>query len=175
MNRATYKPSPFAPVERHAEGGRWTLVFVRDLRHPPDAVWAALTDPGQLREWSPYTADRDLGSVGDATATMIDGDVTEDIAASVTQAERPLLLEYTLGTDVVRWELAATEEGTRLTLRHTVGEADWLPKAAAGWHLCVDVLERLLDGEPIGPIRGNAAMDHGWQDLHDMYAKELLS
>jgi uncharacterized protein YndB with AHSA1/START domain len=152
-----------------------TLVFVRDLRHAPETVWAALTDPAQLREWSPYIADRDLGSVGAATATMIDGDVTEDVAASVTAAERPRLLEYTLGTDVVRWELAATGTGTRLTLHHTVGDPSWLPKVAAGWHLCVDVLEHLLDGQPIGPIRGRAAMEHGWQDLHDMYAEQLLS
>jgi uncharacterized protein YndB with AHSA1/START domain len=152
-----------------------TLVFVRDLRHAPETVWAALTDPAQLLQWSPYTADRDLGSVGEATATMIDGDVTEDIAATVTAAQRPWLLEYTLGGDVVRWELAATEAGTQLTLRHTVGDRDWLPKVAAGWHLCVDVLEHLLDGDPIGPIRGRAAMDHGWQDLHDMYAEQLLS
>jgi hypothetical protein len=50
-----------------------------------------------------------------------------------------------------------------------------LPKVAAGWHLCFDVLEHLLDGDPVGPIRGRAAMEHGWQDLHDMYAEQLLS
>jgi uncharacterized protein YndB with AHSA1/START domain len=152
-----------------------TLVFTRDLRHAPETVWAALTDPDQLDGWSPWIADRDLGSVGAATATMIDGDVTEDIAASVTAAERPRLLEYTLGTDVLRWELDATATGTRLTLRHTVGEKSMLPKVAAGWHLCFDVLEHLLDGDPVGPIRGRAAMEHGWQDLHDMYAEQLLS
>jgi hypothetical protein len=44
---------------------------------------------------------------------------------------------------------------------------------AAGWHLCLDVAERMLDGEPIGPIRGQDAMNHGWQELHDAYAERL--
>ena len=32
-------------VERHEDGGRWTLVFVRTLRHPPERVWAASPSP----------------------------------------------------------------------------------------------------------------------------------
>ena len=91
----------------------------------------------------------------------------------MTRAEPPSLLEYTWGTDVLRWELAPAGAGTELTLRHTVAGADWLPKAAAGWHLCLAVAERLLDGDPIDPIRGQAAMDFGWQALNDAYAAEL--
>jgi hypothetical protein len=48
-----------------------------------------------------------------------------------------------------------------------------LPKVAAGWHLCLDVAERLLDGRPIGPIRGEDARNHGWEELHDAYAEKL--
>jgi uncharacterized protein YndB with AHSA1/START domain len=95
-------------------------------------VWAALTEPAQLRQWAPYTADRDLGSTGEATLTMIDGDSSEELPASVIRAEPPTLLEYTLATDLLRWELAATDTGTRLTLRHTVKEPAWVPKVAAG-------------------------------------------
>ncbi len=76
----TFEPGPLADVERRADGDRWTLVFVRVLRHAPDRVWAALTEPAQLEAWAPFTADRDLGSTGDATLTMIDGDVAEDLA-----------------------------------------------------------------------------------------------
>jgi uncharacterized protein YndB with AHSA1/START domain len=173
MNRATFQPGPLAEVEYRAEEGRLTLIFVRVLRHPPDKVWAALTDPAQLREWAPFTTDRPLSRTGDATLTMIDGDVSEDLEASVTRAEPPTLLEYTWGTDFLRWELAPIDAGTRLTLRHTLSGEDWLPKAAAGWHLCLDVAEHLLAGEPIGPIRGHDAMNFGWQELHDRYAEKL--
>jgi uncharacterized protein YndB with AHSA1/START domain len=174
MNRTSYRPGPLSEVACHAtDDGRWTLVFVRDLRHPPEKVWAALTEPRQLREWSPYTADRDLGSVGDATLTMIDGEVAEDLAAAVRRAERPTLLEYTFGKDLLRWELVPTDAGTRLTLRHTLEDRDWAPKVAAGWHICLDVAEYLLDGRPIGPIRGAEATNFGWDDLNESYAARL--
>lgn len=173
MNRTSFEAGPLADVECRSDAGRWTLVFVRDVRHPPEKVWAALTDPEQLREWAPYTADRNLGHPGDATLTMIDGEVTVDLAATVSHAEPPTLLEYTLGTDVLRWELAPIDSGTRLTLQHTVQDRDWVPKVAAGWHLCLVVAEYLLDGRPVGPIRGQGARRFGWDELHDAYAERL--
>lgn len=173
MPSDAYHPSPLAKVDCAAADGRWTLVFTRDLRHPPEKVWAALTEPGQLAAWAPYTADRSLSEAGDATITLIDGENSQDMAAEVVRAEPPTLLGHTLGTDLLRWELAATDTGARLTLRHTVGDRDWIPKVAAGWHLCLDVAEKLLEGHPIPPIRGAAAIDFGWAELNDQYAQKL--
>ncbi len=173
MNRRTFQPGPLADVTYEADGERWTLVFVRDLRYPPATVWAALTDPARVAEWAPYTADRDLGTTGDLTLTMIDGDTAQELPATVLRAEPPALLEHTFGPDLLRWELAATATGTRLTLRHTVRDKDFTPKAAAGWHICLDVAEHLLDGDPVGPIRGRDALDHGWAELNEAYAERL--
>jgi uncharacterized protein YndB with AHSA1/START domain len=155
-----------------AEGG-WTLVFVRDLRHPPEKVWAALTEPGRLREWAPFVSDRDLARTGPATLTMIDGDGPEDTAASVRRVEPPTLLEYTWGEDLLRWELEPTATGTRLVLRHTPKDRGIEPMLAAGWHLCLVVMERLLDGDPIGVVRGNEAREYGWEQLRDAYARRF--
>ncbi len=106
-----------ADVSAHPAGdGRWTLVFTRDLRHPPEKVWAALTEPGRLKEWAPFEPSRDLGEPGDATLVM-DGAGTDE---TVTKADRPHLLEYTWGGDLLRWELEPTETGTRLRLSHTI-------------------------------------------------------
>jgi uncharacterized protein YndB with AHSA1/START domain len=162
-----------AYAESTPEG--WVLVVARDLRHPPAAVWAALTEPEQLLAWAPFTAGRDLGAAGETTLTMIDGVDGErmDLAVTVTRAEPPTLLQYTWGADELRWELAATGGGTRLTLRHRVGSRDDLARAAAGWHLCFDVLDRLLAGNPVPPIRGHEALDHGWTELHGKYAAAL--
>jgi uncharacterized protein YndB with AHSA1/START domain len=173
MNRDDFAPSPLAAVEATPEGERWTLVFVRDLHHPSDKVWAALTEPAQLSEWAPFLADRDLSRVGDAVLTMVDGDTTVELKASVLRAEAPTLLEYSWGSDLLRWELSATDDGTRLTLRHTVADLDMAAMAAAGWHVCLDVAEHLLDGAPIGPIRGAEARDFGWDQLNEAYAKKL--
>jgi uncharacterized protein YndB with AHSA1/START domain len=172
MNRP-FEPSPPAEVERRADGDRWTLVFVRVLRHAPERVWAALTEPAQLEAWAPFTADRDLGRTGHATLTMIDGEVAEDLPASVERAEPPTLLEYSWGTDRLRWTLEPVDTGTRLTLEHTLDDPDFVPKVAAGWHLCLDVVERLLDGDAVPPIRGEDAKSHGWERLREEYEATL--
>jgi uncharacterized protein YndB with AHSA1/START domain len=169
----TFNPTPLAPVDREAQDGRWTLVFVREFRHPPEKVWAALTDPDQLDAWSPFRSDRSLATTGPATLTMVDGDEEVPLAANVLRAEPPALLEYTWDEDRLRWELTATDGGTRLVLHHTVQAEGWIPKVAAGWHLCFDVAEHLLDGDPVPVVRGQAAMAHGWHDLHDAYAAKL--
>ena len=173
MNAHSFSPSPLAEVTYTAADGRWTLAFVRELAHPPEKVWAALTDPEQLREWAPFLADRNLASPGEAMLTMVDGDKAEDLPASVIHAEAPRLLEYSWADDLLRWELEPTGGGTRLTLFHTLEDQDGLPKAAAGWHLCLDVAARLLDGDPVVPIRGEEAREYGWEPLHDHYAERL--
>jgi uncharacterized protein YndB with AHSA1/START domain len=168
-----FHPGPLAEVSCHADGERWTLVFVRDLAHPPARVWAALTEPDRLAAWAPFDAERDLASPGDTTLHMRDGDTSVPMPASVLRVEPPTLLEYAWGDDLLRWELAATPGGTRLTLRHTVDDPATGPKAAAGWHLCLAVADRALAGDPVGRIVGRDAMDHGWQELHDAYAGRL--
>jgi uncharacterized protein YndB with AHSA1/START domain len=174
MKRDEYVPSDLADVHAvPAEGDAWTLVFVRNLDHAPAIVWAALTDPAQLDEWAPFRPDRDLDGTGPATLTIIDGANEVPLGASVLRAERPRVLEYTWGDDVLRWELAALDGGTRLTLRHTTAKRSGVPMMAAGWHLCLDVMALSLGGQPIGAIRGREAVDFGWQGLHDAYAERL--
>jgi hypothetical protein len=45
---------------------------------------------------------------------------------------------------------------------------------AAGWHICLDVLDHVLAGEAIERIVGMAAMQfEGWQRLNAEYAKQF--
>ena len=173
MEHDTFDAGLPADVTAHEDDGRWTLVFTRELRHRPEKVWAALTDPAQLAKWSPFGADRDLSRPGTATLTMFGGDMPQELPASVTRAERPSLLEYTWGEDRLRWELDAIDSGTRLTLHHTVQGPDFLSKAAAGWHLCFVVAAHMLDGDPIAPIVGEDARNYGWDQLDEAYAERL--
>jgi hypothetical protein len=46
-----------------------------------------------------------------------------------------------------------------------------LPSASVGEGR--DVAELLLDGTPVGPIRGEEAREFGWDDLHRAYAERL--
>ncbi|MEV4642715.1 SRPBCC family protein [Actinoplanes sp. NPDC049548] len=171
----SFDPGPPRGADVIPADGRWTLVFVRELRHPPEKVWAALTEPERLDQWAPFAAERDLSRTGDVTLVMVDGPDRTASRATVLRAERPALLEYTWGDDLLRWELEPTADGTRLILRHTFAERDGAPMFAAGWHLCAAVLARLLAGEPVGVIRGRDAMAHGWDELRAAYEKEFAS
>jgi hypothetical protein len=63
-DREQYSPGPARGAEIRKDGEKWTLILVRELRHPPEKVWQALTDPAHLREWAPFEADGSLGTVG---------------------------------------------------------------------------------------------------------------
>ena len=166
-----YEPGPAAGAQVEKDGDNWTLVLVRDLRHAPDKVWEALTDPAQLSEWAPFDADRNLAAVGPvklSTAGMPEPQVSE---SAVTRAEAPKALEYSWGGGNLRWELEPLGSGTRLTLWHNI-DRRFISWGAAGWHICFDVLERLLGGDPIGRLAGPAVMQFGgWQRLTTEYAE----
>jgi uncharacterized protein YndB with AHSA1/START domain len=149
------------------------LIFVRPLPHPPAAVWTALTDPAEIDQWAPFAATRDLATVGETTLTMVDGATRMEQPATVLRAEPPLLLEYTWGKDRLRWELEPDGGGTLLTLRHTSAGPDKKAMVAAGWHICLAVLDRLLAADPVGVIRGQDAMRFGWDHLRDSYAAKF--
>jgi hypothetical protein len=59
-----YTPGPANLARVQKDGENWTLVLVRQLRHSPEKVWRALTDPAQLREWAPFDADGNMGIAG---------------------------------------------------------------------------------------------------------------
>lgn len=177
MSPSNFPSGPLAQVDCQPGADGWTLIFTRELPQPPQRVWEVLTDPEHLRAWSPYTANRNLASTGDAVLTMLDSE-QPGIPTTVTRAEPPHLLEYTwqleqFGKSVLRWELQPSPGGTRLTLRQSIRDVDWIPKVAAGWHLCLFVAEQLLRGQPIAPIIGEAALAHGWEALRDAYAARL--
>jgi uncharacterized protein YndB with AHSA1/START domain len=51
-DRDEYTPGPASGAEVRKDGEKWTLILVRELRHSPDKVWQALTEPAHLREWA---------------------------------------------------------------------------------------------------------------------------
>jgi uncharacterized protein YndB with AHSA1/START domain len=170
-NNGKYAPGPAAGAHVKKAAEQWTLVLVRDLRHPPAMVWEALTDPAHLIEWAPFDADRNLGAVGPVKLSTVG---TPQVAEStVKRAEEPRLLEFGWGGNDLRWELEPRGGGTRLTLWHNI-DRGFISWGAAGWHICLDVLDRLLAGEPIGRMVGPEVMKfEGWQRLAAEYAKQF--
>jgi len=171
-----FEPGPPQPVAQARYAGRWTLRFTQVFPHPAQAVWAALTEPDELGAWAPYSADRNLGTVGPATLTLAEGARGTTFDGTVTLAQRPVALAHAWGRHRLHWELRLVGSGTELTLLHSLGEGDdeaELASLAAGWHLCLLVAERLLDGTPIGRIFGATALDYGFDDLQQRYESRL--
>ena len=167
-DRDRYTPGPASGAQVRKDGEKWTLILVRELRHSPEKVWQALTDPAHLREWAPFEADGSLGTVG-ATVNLTWVGAPTPYETTVTRADAPKVLEY----NDIRWELEAFSGGTRLTLWHNI-DRGFISMGAAGWHICFDVLDRLLGGTPIGRIVAGEAMKFGgWQRLNAEYARQF--
>lgn len=173
MNRRhEYRPGPAAGARVQKEGEKWTLVLVRELRHSPERVWQALTSPEELSQWAPFDASRSLDAVGPVELTAMGAPTPQVSPGTVKRAEAPHLLEYTWGQQVLRWQLEAHDAGTRLTLWHNI-DRRFIAWGAAGWHICLDVFDRLLSGQPIGRIVGGEATKFDWQRLNGQYAKQF--
>jgi uncharacterized protein YndB with AHSA1/START domain len=174
IERQEYTPGPASGAQVRKDGDAWTLILVRDLRHAPEKVWQALTEPAHLREWAPFEADGSLGRAGNTVKLTTVGAPTPHITETkVTKADAPKTLEYTWGGNDIRWELEAHGAGTRLTLWHNIDHR-YITWGAAGWHICFDVLDRLLSGQPMGRMVGGDAMKNaGFQRLVGEYATQF--
>jgi uncharacterized protein YndB with AHSA1/START domain len=96
--REQYAPGPASGAQVRKDGEKWTLILVRELRHSPERVWQALTDPAHLREWAPFEADGSLGTVGTTVKLTTVGAPTLQISETrVTRADAPKALEYNWG------------------------------------------------------------------------------
>jgi uncharacterized protein YndB with AHSA1/START domain len=164
---AEYTPGPASGAQVRKDGDKWTLILVRELRHPREKVWLALTDPAHLREWAPFVTDGSLGAPGTVNLTWVGTGASTE--TTVTRADAPEVLE----AGDMRWELEPVGNGTRLTLWHKI-DRRFVSWGAAGWHIAFDVLDRLLAGKPIGRLAGGDAMKAaGWQRLVAEYAKQF--
>src|SRR6266436_5621708 len=98
LDREHYTPGPATGAQIRKDRGedgaeKWTLILVRELRHSPEKVWEAITDPAHLREWAPFDADGSLGTVGNkAKLTTVGAPVPRVTETTVTRADAPQVL-----------------------------------------------------------------------------------
>lgn len=152
----THRPDPTTPLGEVArDGERWRLRYVRDLRHPPEKVWRALTESEHLRHWMPadLVGERRTGaalSIPFWPDTVEKYGLTDPpLSGVVVVWDPPRVFVWTWDTDRLRFELEATAGGTRLTF--TTWLVEGAPsvdlRTAAGWHICLDLLAWRLGGE----------------------------
>lgn len=130
------------------EDGRWVLRLRRNLAHPPEKVWRAVTEPAHLASWFPATVTM-TPRPGEAITFASDG-ASPDGEGVVTELDEPRVFAFTWNGDAFRIELLPAEAGCELVFTHTFGPEDRVNAGsfAAGWNACLDGLAAHLDGAP---------------------------
>jgi uncharacterized protein YndB with AHSA1/START domain len=154
------------------DDGRARVRFQRSISHPIERVWAALTEPDQMRQWWAAADELDLREGGSFVIRWLNTDDQGNQAiarGTVSAIDPPHLLE--LDSDihgVMRWELRADGDATALTFTSTLDlPEEYRHKVLAGWHFHLDALEDALEGRPVD--WDNWPIDR-WQEHHDRYA-----
>lgn len=172
------------------DGGRTGLRYERRLAHPTERVWRAITESEHLRHWFPadIVGERRAGarvsmpfwpeSVEHGAAELEAAGIDLDNAVlpgEIRAWEPPRLFELVWGgggadSELLRFELEPVGDGTRLVFTTWLGEPGPAGHAGtgAGYHVCLDELEELLD---TGSVASPDDLDTS--DLRQRYATLL--
>jgi len=148
--------------DRSTQSQSESISFDFDLRHRPEKVWRALTDPSLLGEWLlPVTGLRlEPGAAFTFRAPQQPGwDGKVNCRLLHSEAHKTLSYAWIVGDidTVVTFTLTPTAQGTRLSLVQSGFKADQKRNsngARYGWKMMgaklVDLLDRITDSaEPI--------------------------
>jgi uncharacterized protein YndB with AHSA1/START domain len=143
--------------------GRWQLRFVRNLPHPPEKIWRALTEPEHLAAWFPAAINGERAPGAQLSFVFPNGE-GPPVAGEMIAHDPPSLLEFRWGDETLRFELRRQGEGCVLTFLNTFDDVGKAARDAAGWHACLDQLGYHLAGEeaPWDP-------SERWRELRPRY------
>ena len=125
----------------------YLATFDRKFPHEPEEIWLMLTDNQKIKQWFAglQIEKQEKGSY--LTVDMGQGNFEK---LAITEFEEKKRLGFEWGEDHVLFELIPEDEETRLLLVETIPAlTTHTPKDLAGWHVCLDVLEALLNKEEI--------------------------
>lgn len=149
---AAFPPEATRDGRVSEENGSPAIRFERMLAKPPEAVWAALTDPEGIARWL-TKAEVEPRVGGRFHLDFHEGQSVVD--GRISRYEPPRLLEYSWpeknanDDSLVRWELHPAGDGTRLVLTHRLDAGGDLADFASGWHWHIDALDRAIEGETV--------------------------
>ena len=119
------------------EGSNYVLLVDRELEHPPEKVWRALTELDQLAQWFPARVDGEWVVGAALRFTFEPGHADdlpeEELRGEVIAVEEPWLLEFRWGSSRMKYELAPEGDGTRFRLFEYLTDPSWGARSAAGW------------------------------------------
>jgi uncharacterized protein YndB with AHSA1/START domain len=160
--------------------GRPALRFERRYRQPVDRVWRAVTEADEMVQWFPSAVegDRAVGAElafpdeaaraaarAEGRPYKADGPVFRGL---VLAYEPPTVFSFTWGGELLRFELTADGEGTRLVFTQVLSHRSTAARNGAGWHQCLGALGGLLDEPPAGPDG-----EPDWTDVYADYIRRI--
>ncbi|MFE4569657.1 SRPBCC family protein [Paenibacillus chitinolyticus] len=152
-----------AILEKDPDG--YVARFHRSFGHSAEAVWSMLTENDKLSRWFSELEVGELREGGFIRFNMPDGSFEK---LDILDLHPPSILEYTWGEDRVRFELYPEPEGCRLVLIEKLQAITaHTPKDLAGWHVCLEVVRLLLDGEEM-PFRKEE-----WESWYEKYTRHV--
>jgi uncharacterized protein YndB with AHSA1/START domain len=161
--------TPWPATLTTADDGRSVLRMEHRLPHPPERVWAAITEPASLAQWFPSEVSVEPRPGGAMTFRFPGpgpGAEGPRMTGEVTAFDEPRLFAYTWGSEHLSWSVTPDGDGSSLTLTHTFDDRPGAASFASGWQLCVSALGQLLHGVPVAVGR-----DTG--ELHEAYVRRL--
>ena len=150
--------------------GRPSLTFERRLAHSVERVWRAVTDPAELGHWFPSAVRGEVASGGTLTFEFPGGDMI--LEGEVVELDPPRRFAFTFGDDVLRIELDPAGDGCLLRFTCLFDDPARASRDAAGWHVCLDTLERHLGGTPTQAPGSEETPD--WRALYEEYQRRGL-
>jgi uncharacterized protein YndB with AHSA1/START domain len=148
----------------HQAGERWELRFVRNLPHPPERVWRALTESEHVDAWFPSSIEGER-RVGARLRFPFRDDEGPTLEGEMLVYDEPRLLEFRWDDELLRFELAPAGDGCVLTFVNTFDDIGKAARDAAGWHVCLAVLGLHLAGEDA------SKWDERWKPVHERYVE----
>jgi uncharacterized protein YndB with AHSA1/START domain len=151
-------------------GERPALRLERRLKHAPEKVWRAITDPAELAHWFPAEVDVELRDGGAIRFTFPGDDTT--MTGRVVTADPPREFTFIWNDDTLRWLITPDGDGSLLEFTHTFGRGDpaiaklAAARTAAGWDVCLDALDARLAGHPFEQPRE-------WHDRMASYVEQF--
>jgi uncharacterized protein YndB with AHSA1/START domain len=134
------------------QDGRFAMRFTRTYASPRDKVWRALTETDLLSTWFDQMIDYDNSRLDFTELASLyfiakDEHLFPAQHGRVTRVDPPCVLEYTRGSEVLRWQLAAFgNSASRLVLTVVVDMRGSAIANAPHLHAALDRLHTTLTG-----------------------------